>query len=358
MKPTLQIVGRDAVMGLPVLATAADVREVIRFLQRHPEGITAIQAMDAFRKRIFDARKVSAYEFWGIVVRSGDRLKLSPLGWDLANRLSPEVEIYRTVLNNTEPYHAGLEWIEQRNLELVTHLDIGNFWRTHYAHVLERDSEEQFEAYAASFFHICHAAEVGTLTIGRKGQPTRLHIYPRELELYLSGAGSVYTELTGPIVNASTNSPNKIAARRASSRPLRVFISHRGKTNLVTHLTEALELADLQYEAFDRAAGSACSLEQTLAVLMRCDAGVIVITEDDCSENRMGDRMVDDLVLIQIGAALIHFEHRLLFVLKKGLRLPVSVGRAPYCEVEDEITWDTAVQLVRSLKQFKLDEPV
>ena len=63
MKPTLQIVTRDEAESLPVLATGTDVREVIRFLKHHPEGITAVQATDAFRKRIFDARKVSAYEF-------------------------------------------------------------------------------------------------------------------------------------------------------------------------------------------------------------------------------------------------------------------------------------------------------
>ena len=84
MKPSLQIVGRDKSETLPVLATATDVREVIRFLKHHPEGITTVQAMDAFRKRIFDARKVSAYEFWKILLKDGERLKLAPLGWELA----------------------------------------------------------------------------------------------------------------------------------------------------------------------------------------------------------------------------------------------------------------------------------
>ena len=331
-------------MSLPVLATAADVREVIRFLKRHPEGITAIQAMDAFRKRIFDARKVSAYEFWGIVVRSGDRLKLSPLGWDLANRLSPEVEIYRTVLSNTEPYHAGLEWIQQRNVELVTHLDIGNFWRSHYAHVLERDTEEQLQAYAASFFHICHAAEVGTVTIGRKGQPTRLHIYPQELRSYFDKAQAADIKTGQPFSNAPIKTEEKIPLLRTSIRLPRVLISHNQKSDLIRNITDALELADFQHEVIDRTA----DMDQSLTALNRCEAGVMVIADEDCDENGR----ITDVILIQIGAALMQFERRLLLVLNRGLLLPETLSSLPRYEIEGELTWGVVVQLVKALKQF------
>jgi len=321
MKPSLQIVGRDKSETLPVLATATDVREAIRFLKQHPEGITTAQAMDAFRKRIFDARKVSAYEFWKILVRNGERLKLTPLGWELAQCLNPEAEIYRTVLNNTAAYRGGLEWIREQDVELVTHLDIGEFWRAHHPHVLQGDSEEQLEAYAASFFHICHAAEVGTLTVGRKGQPTRLHIYAHELDAYLNGTGS-----------------EKVEVRKAmSSQAPRVFISHAAMPALVKHITNGLEVADLQFETVDR------SIDKTLSVLKRCEAGVIVITED----------VIDELLLIQLGAALVQFEKRLLLVMKKGLGVPFEIGGAQRCEVDDEITWDEGLELMRALKRLK-----
>lgn len=329
MKPSLQIVSRDKSDTLPVLATATDVREAIRFLKHHPEGITTAQAMDAFRKRIFDARKVSAYEFWKILLRNGERLKLTPLGWELAQCLNPEAEIYRTVLNNTPAYHGGLEWIHEQDLELVTHLDIGEFWRAHHPHVLQSDSEEQLEAYAASFFHICHAAEVGTLTVGRKGQPTRLHIYAHELDAYLHGRQPL---------GAATD---KVVVRKASSHVARVFISHSMALGLVKHITNGLELADLEFERVDRA--EQWSIDKTLAVIKRCEAGVIVIT----------DEVIDELLLIQIGAAMVQFERRLLLVMKKGLSLPLEIGGVQRIEVEDQITWEMGLELMRALKRLK-----
>lgn len=332
MKPSLQIVSRDKSETLPVLATTTDVREAIRFLKHHPEGITTVQAMDAFRKRIFDARKVSAYEFWKILLKNGERLKLAPLGWELAQCLNPEAEIYRAVLNNTTAYHGGLKWIREQDLELVTHLDIGEFWRAHHPHVLQGDSEEQLEAQAASFFHICHAAEVGTLTVGRKGQPTRLHIYAHELDAYLN------RQQLNPVATSE-----KVVVRKATGHAPRVFISHSSTHGLVKHITNGLELADLQFEMVDRA--DEWSIDKTIAVLKRCDAGVIVITDD----------VVDNLLLIQIGAAMVQFEKRLLLVMKKGLSLPMEIGGVQRIEVEDQITWEEGLELMRALKRLKVE---
>jgi len=78
-------------------------------------------------------------------------------------------------------------------------------------------------------------------------------------------------------------------------------------------------------------------------VLKRCEAGVIVITED----------VIDELLLIQLGAALVQFEKRLLLVMKKGLRVPFEIGGAQRCEVDDEITWDEGLELMRALKRLK-----
>ena len=336
MKPSLQIVSRDEPESLPVLASEADVREVIRFLKHHPEGVTPMQAMDGLRKRIFDARKVSAYESWRIVVRSGDRLKLSPLGWELAKCLTPEAEIYRTMLRNTTAYHGGLKWIQEQDLELITHVDIGEFWREHHSHALQSESQEQLEAHAASFFHVCHAAEVGTLTVGRKGQPTRLNIYPRELESYLNGNGRVQSTTPAPSTTFNTAITNP--------RLSRVFVSHDQTPALVDQIAGALELADLSCETLDR---SQDPIDTILLALKRCEAGVIVITEES----------FDALLLIQIGAALVHFERRLLFLVKKGLGLPVNFNGVSRCEINDELTWDTGVELVRSVKRFMLNEP-
>ena len=171
--------------SLPFQATTSDVRDAVRLLKREPEGITASQATEAYCKRIFEPRKVSAYAYWGIVSRDGDRLKLTSLGWEIASRMAPEVEAYRAVLEATMPYHGALVWTMEERLEVVTHLEIGAFWKEQYPDTVTGFDEEKIRSSAASFFHICHAAEIGMLTVGRKGYPTQLFVYDEELRTYL-----------------------------------------------------------------------------------------------------------------------------------------------------------------------------
>ena len=92
-------IARDLpVTSLPILATANDARELVRFFKKRPNGVTVIEAMNAEPRRIFDARKIAAYEFWGLLRRENDRLNLTELGRELADALEPECGMYRNIL--------------------------------------------------------------------------------------------------------------------------------------------------------------------------------------------------------------------------------------------------------------------
>ena len=61
---------------LPLLATANDVRELIRYLKKHPDGVTIVEALGEVKKRILDPRKTWArYEGAKGLVEQVDGLK-------------------------------------------------------------------------------------------------------------------------------------------------------------------------------------------------------------------------------------------------------------------------------------------
>ena len=43
--------GNGSRSALPYLATAGDLREVVQFLKRRPDGVTLAEAMDALREK-------------------------------------------------------------------------------------------------------------------------------------------------------------------------------------------------------------------------------------------------------------------------------------------------------------------
>jgi hypothetical protein len=65
-------------MALPVLTTAEDVRELVRFLKNKPTGATIAEAKAALKKQVLNPRKMTPYTLWGFVTKEGERLKLTP----------------------------------------------------------------------------------------------------------------------------------------------------------------------------------------------------------------------------------------------------------------------------------------
>src|SRR5918911_2490404 len=108
--PAPEAAPRAEESALPLSLTAADVRDVIQYLRRKPGGVTLSEALDAIKKQVFDARKVLAYETLGLIARQGERLKLTPLGHELGQRLAPVAESFRTLLDTQPPYRAVLTW--------------------------------------------------------------------------------------------------------------------------------------------------------------------------------------------------------------------------------------------------------
>ncbi len=74
IKPTSDIIKEPQLILPPILATANDVREVVQYLKKRPDGVDISEVPQPIKKRVFYPPKVTAYESWGIVGRKRDRL--------------------------------------------------------------------------------------------------------------------------------------------------------------------------------------------------------------------------------------------------------------------------------------------
>ena len=72
-------------MALPILTTEEDIDNIIQYLQTKLMGATLAEAKPVLAgKKALDPRKLNAYQTWGIIVKEGDRIKLSSLGLELS----------------------------------------------------------------------------------------------------------------------------------------------------------------------------------------------------------------------------------------------------------------------------------
>lgn len=354
MQHAFQIIEGIPKPALPILATANDVREVVQFLKKKPQGITIIEASDAVRKRLFDPRKVAAYELWGIISKNGDRMKLSELGREFACKLEPEARIYRVILDSTPAYRGVLEWIYQRNLDLVTYPDISEYWKEHFPEALQQ-AEKTSEAQVVSFFHLCHAAEIGMATEGRKHQPSRLRVDHDGLVAYIEGTPSQVSEQI--FAQDSRLDAGRSAARGAGfPKPLmKVFISTRKGSGIAGSIQEALQVADIASEVVERETDCAELVSgRTFQAMRRCNSGIIIIGPADWYRDAAGKDVLNQSVLIEVGAALVHFARRLVLLSDKQVPLPLNLDDFCRYELEEsKLTWEIGLELIKAVKLFK-----
>lgn len=79
-----------------------------------------------------------------------------------------------------------LEWIFHQKIESPTNVDVAAHWHEHSNKYLETDNENSIKDMAVCFFRLCQAARFGVLTLGRKGQPTRLEVDMEELSQFIA----------------------------------------------------------------------------------------------------------------------------------------------------------------------------
>ena len=178
----------------PVLTTAGDIRELVQYLKRKPHGVVAAEELDRSRKKLFEERKLCAYHRLDIIREVEGLVLLSPMGWELANRLEPEIQGFRQMLKRMPVYASALEWMHERHLEVVTATDLQIFWRSFGDDVNEAHEPETIRVAVLSFFNLCEAAALGTMTLGKRGHVTRMHLDHEELRRFVDSGNNQQTQ--------------------------------------------------------------------------------------------------------------------------------------------------------------------
>lgn len=340
---------------LPLLATANDLRELIRYLKKHPDGVTIVEALGEVKKRILDPRKISAYEAWGVVDRQGDWLKLSELGWEFSRKLAAEAALFRSILDRVEHYRSVLELAQSQQLKLITQEDIARFWRAHYSDVLDLHQPKTVESNVVCFLHLCQAAELGSLTVGKRGQPARMRIDAEELEEFINARWDAW--MTEPMIRPElrplpSNASNLLTW--AAGR-LRVCLSARSAQPNSAQLQALLELVGIESELLEREANATLTMsESAFETMRRSDAGLFVVTPEDCQLDEQGSWLLKPEVQAEISAAYLFYNRRVLLLWNERVPVPSDWQQLTRCTfVGDELTWETGLQLTKALLAFK-----
>jgi hypothetical protein len=369
-------------MALPVLTTAEDVADLVGYLKTKPTGATLNEAKAAM-KSVLDPRKFTAYTLWGFVNKEGDRIKLTERGWDYARKPDSVQDIFRRVIDSIPPYKSVLEWTYHQKLDSITNVDVAAHWHEHHKEALGTDNEDTIKNTAVCFLRIAEAAGLGTFLMGRRGQTTRLDLDRDQLQQYIEAGPSTppWTAKSDEVIAqaAVVTDPDKLAeenVNRVLTAPpapeppvvapgtktpevIRCFISHGSNMDLVEQVQTMLGLADIQSEVAVKEETSAIPVpEKVFGAMRRCTTGIIVVSVDERRTDKDGKFTINENVLIEIGAAFVLYDRRVVLLWDKRLSVPSNLQGLYRCEFEGvELSWSAGMKLMKAIRGFKTTEP-
>lgn len=341
-------------VSLPVLATANDLREVVKFLKHKPHGVSTVEMSNAEPRRVFEARKIAAYEFWGILTRTDERFRLTSLGLELAKNTEAECAIHRRILRGVPAYARAVEWIFGQGLKIATYHEVANFWALSGESLdLSPQNEANIEAVIVSFFSLCHAAELGTATVGKRGQPARLSVRLDQMTAFLDPSAEG-DEIAAPPPVFTRESVFRFE-QKAGETIATVYISAgRGEQESV-NLCAALELADFGHITFGAGEFENGFLPPARRAAMRqCQAAVFLLGDEDCREQDGEITLRCDRVTeISVAEALFGGE-RVILLWNSPREMPQSFRAAGFNALRGDVAdWSSNVKLVKCLKSLK-----
>jgi len=360
---------QDSDNMLPILTTVDDVRNLVAYLKNKPTGATVPDIKATVGANVVDPRKITAYSAWKIVEKIGDRFKLSERGWRYARKTTEEREVFREIIDSIIPYRSVLEWTFHQHMNEVSNVDVAAHWNDHHGDHLGTDNKNTLKDAAVCFFNVCQGALLGKLIVGRRGQPTRLQIAQGELESFIEsgpstlpdpeaeglvaevgGATPVPTETVPP-----SSAPSKIQDIATTTAPARIFIAHGKNMTLVEQVQTMLGLGGFESEVAEDEETTAIPVpEKVFTAMRRCQAGIIVVSADESSKNPSGKYAINENVLIEIGAAFVLYDRRVVLVWDKRLPVPSNVQGLYRCEFEgNEFSWSAGMKLMKAIREFK-----
>lgn len=341
--------------ALPVLATPGDLREAVQYLKRKPTGVSVVEALSDAKRRVFEPRKVAAYEAWGVVARRGERLLLTRRGREIARTLEPETHAYRALLDANPLYRAALAWIQRQGLDLVTYADVASYLKEEFGPLLAAAGPKGAEEGVICFFHLCQAAELGTLTIGKRGQPARMRVEREGLDEYVERRGAErVTTRAHEEDDESTHDDRDLGGPPSGTC---LFISYSTQpAHVVAQIQTVFELAGIKSHASQRAPrGGAAVLvaDDAAEVMRRCDAALVLLSEEDCRPDESGAAAVSQRALVEIGAASVLYERRVLLLLDAPAELSAGLASLPHVTLgAGGLAWEVGIELLRAVRGF------
>lgn len=315
------------------LTSVSDLRNLIRFLKKRRDGISALELTDIYLRRMFEPHKLSAYSTWGIIASSDSVIRLTPLGLRIAQALDAEALEFREIVDSIAPYRQALEWISTHEDRIIRYDQVSEFWDRNFPGVFTSSDLRSRENCVINFFHLCHIAGFGTAAVGRKGQPTRFTVDPEDLAAFLNDRESPHYA-----------PPAVIPPTQRNEGSVAVFCSD--ESDLSVPFREIMTIADLQIVPCIRKPDETAVSPSCRKILSNCRSAIVTSNDSGGFET--------ERLIIELATASVMFDSKVLLVWQGSAPPRLPFADLPVIRISPNPTLREALEFGKLIKSIGL----
>lgn len=359
-------------MALPIRTTGADVDAFCGYLMTKPTGASVSEAKAVVDSKALDGRKLSALKFWGLIEDSGEKMRLTERGREaVRDKGARRADTLRHVVSSVPAYAAVVERAVHRNEFTITATEIAAHWHQHFKSDVS-DNDKILNDQAVCFFQIAQGADLGTLTIGRRGQPTRFDFDEGNARSFVEGGSferlppvNVVDDEgdAGPTRPAgegaapsSSGKPEFRTPEKAPERGNRVFITHGKNLKILEQVKELVAYGKFEpVVAKERETSAKPVPDKVMDEMRGCQAAVIHVGVDGVLVDGDGKEVpqINGNVLIEIGAAMALYGRNFILLVEDGVKLPSNLQGLYECRYSgDELNMPATMKLLKAFNTF------
>jgi predicted nucleotide-binding protein len=162
--------------------------------------------------------------------------------------------------------------------------------------------------------------------------------------------------LVAPAAEPHISTPERPQADAATTRKPTIFISHSKNTKILNQIKSNLEFGGFSYKVAVETETTAIPIPVKIFGMMRdCNCAIVNVSADEQERRQDGSYGINPNVLVEIGAAFLAYNQRVILLVDSRLMLPSNLQGLYRCEYTgDELDSGTVTKLQKGLVQFRV----
>ena len=281
------------------------------------------------------------------------------------------IKLLTGVVVRHSPYLGTLEWAVHNGVGTMTSADVVARWLDYYRGDVGSDNETSLNRMAVCFFYLLQGAGFGSLTIGRRGMPTRFDfdlsaakelVYGYDVPSEATYNDTDFDEVPSFVAKHSDEieeqeSGARLAVGDVISEIENVFIGHGRNQQILDQVKEILTYGRFIPVVAEEEETTAVPVpRKVLGAMRRSQAGVINVSADEQVTDGEGNVRftINQNVLTEIGAAFVLYDEKVVLLTDRRVELPSNLQGIYRCEYEgDTLDFEATMRLLKALNRFR-----